>query len=141
MKILTASAVILLLTGLSCNSTTGDSSTGMQEMQGTADNSRNALDWAGTYRGTLPCADCEGIDTEIILSKEDRYVRNVLYLVEEQEVLTDSGTFTWDETGNKITLSGDEHSFQVGEGRLFYLDLDGNRITSELAEYYILKKE
>ena len=32
-----------------------------------AHNSRNALDWAGTYEGVLPCADCPGIQTRLSL--------------------------------------------------------------------------
>ena len=24
-------------------------------------NSQNSLDWSGTYKGIIPCADCEGI--------------------------------------------------------------------------------
>ena len=30
-------------------------------------NSRNSLDWNGVYKGVLPCADCEGIETVITL--------------------------------------------------------------------------
>ena len=30
------------------------------------DNSQNALDWAGTYKGILPCADCEGMKMQLI---------------------------------------------------------------------------
>lgn len=37
------------------------------------DNSRNSLDWEGTYKGILPCADCEGIETMVILKDNDRY--------------------------------------------------------------------
>ncbi|MDE5451088.1 copper resistance protein NlpE N-terminal domain-containing protein, partial [Elizabethkingia meningoseptica] len=30
-------------------------------------NAQNSLDWAGTYEGTVPCADCPGIKTTITL--------------------------------------------------------------------------
>ena len=34
-----------------------------------AHTSQNALDWDGIYRGLLPCADCEGIQTTISSKK------------------------------------------------------------------------
>ncbi|HOD11102.1 MAG TPA: copper resistance protein NlpE N-terminal domain-containing protein, partial [Flavobacterium sp.] len=33
-------------------------------------NSQNSLDYLGMYKGVLPCADCNGISTNIILSKD-----------------------------------------------------------------------
>ena len=36
-------------------------------------NSRNSLDWDGIYSGILPCADCEGIKTDIQLHKDGTY--------------------------------------------------------------------
>ena len=30
-------------------------------------NAQNSLDWAGTYEATLPCADCPGIKTTVVL--------------------------------------------------------------------------
>src|SRR5262249_20486174 len=36
-------------------------------------NSRNSLDWAGTYEGVLPCADCLGTKTRLTLNHDDSY--------------------------------------------------------------------
>jgi uncharacterized lipoprotein NlpE involved in copper resistance len=36
-------------------------------------NSRNALDWAGTYEGVLPCADCPGTKTRLTLNYDGSY--------------------------------------------------------------------
>ena len=33
-------------------------------------NAQNSLDWNGTYKGVLPCADCAGIEKEITLYKD-----------------------------------------------------------------------
>ena len=44
------------------------------------DNSQNSLDWEGTYRGILPCADCEGIETKITLSANGTYEYKASYL-------------------------------------------------------------
>ncbi len=38
-----------------------------------AHNAQNSLDWAGIYQGTLPCADCGGIETELTLNADGTY--------------------------------------------------------------------
>lgn len=103
-------------------------------------NSQNALDWAGTYQGTLPCADCPGIRYAITLNDDNTYLLKTRYLEKDDSVFTDSGTFRWDESGSRITLSDRGEQFQVGENRLFHLDMEGNRITGNLAAHYILEK-
>ena len=108
-----------------------------------AHNSRNSLDYEGTYAGILPCADCEGIETEITLDK-DTYTKIVIYLGKsETKTVETSGTYSWNETGSIITLEDEDkpNQYQVGENRLFHLDMDGNRITGELAGNYVLIKK
>lgn len=107
-------------------------------------NSRNSLNYEGVYRGVLPCADCSGIETTITLDRSGNYTRTMKYLGKAGDATyTDSGKYKWDETGNKIELDSESAvgKYQVGEGRLFQLDLEGNRITGDLAEHYILIKE
>lgn len=106
-------------------------------------NSRNSLDWNGTYQGTLPCADCEGIKTRLTLMESGEFDRRRTYLGKEETGRSDSGTFQWNDAGSEITLSpveGAPISYQVGENRLFQLDREGNRITGELADAYVLVK-
>ena len=107
------------------------------------DNSRNALDWPGTYRGIGPCADCPGIRTELQLNRDDTYVLRMQYLERDVEMLEFRGAFTWDREGRAITLeeSGRPGSrFQVMENKLARLDAEGNRIESALADAYLLHK-
>lgn len=114
------------------------------EMLPTADNSKTSLDWNGVYKGVLPCADCDGIETTLTLNADETYVITTLYIGKSDSVYNVSGTFTWDETGNKIKLSGVTSApgeYQVGEGRLFQLDMDGQRISGDLADLYILAKQ
>lgn len=42
------------------------------EVKATSDNSMTSVDWVGSYQGILPCADCEGIKTQIVLNKDLR---------------------------------------------------------------------
>lgn len=98
----------------------------------------------GTYEGTLPCADCEGIKTSLTLNADDTYEMTQEYL-DKKEVLKSNykGKFTWT-VGGVITLDGlkDMSSlFKVDKDRVYYLDIEGNIITGELADFYILKKK
>ena len=36
-------------------------------------NAKNSLDYVGIYKGILPCADCEGLETEIIINENATY--------------------------------------------------------------------
>lgn len=109
-----------------------------------ADNSYNALDWPGTYSGTLPCADCEGIETTISLSKSLQYTKTTKYLGKKNDKLFKvEGTFSWNKEGSIITLKGIEDApaqYLVGENNLFQLDKNGNRITGGSAIKYQLRK-
>lgn len=106
----------------------------------TAHNSRNSLDWSGTYQGTLPCADCPGIRYVLTLNENNTYQLKTRYLERGDSVFTESGKFTWDKNGNQVTLADRGEKFQVGENQLFHLDMEGNRITGNLAEHYVLNR-
>lgn len=108
-----------------------------------ADNSRTSLDWAGTYKGTTPCADCDGIETVVTLYPDGRYRRTMTYLGKSDEAVVDEGVFEWNEQGSGVTLiseSGTSQAYQVGENVLFHLDAEGKRIMGELEEMYKLNK-
>lgn len=103
--------------------------------------SETSLDWAGIYRGTLPCADCEGIVTVVVLNKDHSFAFYTRYLGEQEIGDEVKGDFVWSEDGNQVILNmRNPNRFQVGENRLFVLDMDGNRIDGNLAEHYILTK-
>ncbi len=104
--------------------------------------SNNSLDWQGVYRGAIPCADCEGIETRIILKRDGSFHRSMQYLGKDEKLFSDEGKFSWDKSGNKITLTGDlgQQQYHVGENQLIHLDRDGNRISGDLAEKYKLSK-
>ncbi|MCX7744264.1 MAG: copper resistance protein NlpE N-terminal domain-containing protein [Flavobacteriales bacterium] len=112
----------------------------------TADNSRLALDWAGTYRGILPCTDCKGIKTELTLDPSGTYQLKTLHLGKKKTTpLVREGKFEWDKTGNKIQLKdiaeeeGVRH-FQVGEEKVFLLDAQGKRVKGTNEQESVLLK-
>ena len=108
-----------------------------------AHSSRVSVDWQGTYRGVLPCADCAGIETVITLLDDGSYQRSVRYLGREDVPRRDQGEFEWDASGGIIALGdgGEAQRYRGGENRLFHLDRSGERISGELAERYVLAKD
>lgn len=107
----------------------------------TADNSRNAPDWPGTYVGTLPCADCEGIRMRIALRADGTFTRSLTYLGSATQPSSDTGTFAWDASGAQIELAAnDAQRYQVGENALIHLDRNGQRIAGDDAAAYRLAK-
>ncbi|MCF1751744.1 copper resistance protein NlpE N-terminal domain-containing protein [Mariniradius sediminis] len=106
-------------------------------------NSQNSLDWNGVYQGVVPCADCEGIETRITLKSDGTFLRSLKYLGKDPNAFFDQGNLTWDTSGSKIRLTGENgetQMYQVGENVLFHLDKEGNRITGDLADNYKLIK-
>lgn len=81
-------------------------------------NSRNSLDWSGIYRGVLPCADCEGIRTEIRLNADLSYEMTTQYLGKSTELFTESGRFNWDDGGNTLRLGPEKEGMAPGNTRL-----------------------
>ena len=109
-----------------------------------AHTSQHALDWDGTYRGFLPCADCEAIQTTVSLKKDLTFTLKTRYLGKSDSVYQTSGKFGWNEKGNIITLTPADKSqttqYLVGENLLTQLDRQGNKITGDSASSYVLSK-
>lgn len=106
--------------------------------------SQYALDWSGSYEGTLPCADCEGIETTITLNNDNTFTKTETYTGRNEKAFETSGSFSWDETGSNITLidnSGTEQQYKVVENGLLHLDQNGEIITGDLADNYKLLKK
>lgn len=107
----------------------------------------NALDWFGRYEGTLPCASCPGIETEIELTKEYTYALKQTYLEQEKgekNEFTEKGKIVFSKDGSYITLEPDEVSnlptksvFFIGEGYMYQVSAVGDR---EFKEIYKLNK-
>ena len=114
------------------------------EKRDAAHTSQNALDWDGIYRGVLPCADCEGIQTTIYLKKDLSFITKTKYLGKSDSVYETTGKFRWNDKGNTVIFTpADKTSssqYFVAENYLTQLDMAGNKITGEIASRYILTK-
>lgn len=132
-----------------CNPATAPSTSATAESAQTQSqvghhNSQGALDWAGVYKGTLPCADCEGIETVLTLSEDHSYQLSTTYLGKDATPFQQQGRFEWDTQGAVIRLLNQKDGpalYKVGENQLFQLDMQGQLVTGNLAEYYKLAKQ
>lgn len=112
-------------------------------MADAAHSSRNSLDWAGTYSGLIPCADCPGIRETVTLHADGRFEQTLVYLERSVAPVADTGSFSWNAAGSAVTLqnpSGGGQQLKVGENTLTHLDRDGKPIGGELAGRYVLHK-
>jgi copper homeostasis protein (lipoprotein) len=106
--------------------------------------SKNSLDWAGTYVGTLPCADCEGMHTTLILNPDMTYTLSTRYVGKNDRVFEQRGVFSFSAEGSTLTLDAvgqGPSAYKVGENTLTQLDMQGQAITGDLAENYVLRKQ
>lgn len=110
-----------------------------------AHTSQSSLDYAGVYEGVLPCADCEGIKTNLTLNKDNTYLLQIAYQKDgkEQAPQEYKGNFSWNEAGTTVILAGIDSfnsQYLVNEGQIVVLDMNGEKIESTLADHYILKQ-
>ncbi|MCD7933064.1 MAG: copper resistance protein NlpE N-terminal domain-containing protein [Tannerellaceae bacterium] len=97
-------------------------------------------DFSGTYEGTLPAADADGIQTSLKLYNDNTYERTSVYIGKSDNAIEERGTY--EVKGDILTLiaNGSEEYYQVGEGYITKLDNDKQPITGDFAENYKLIK-
>ncbi len=108
-----------------------------------AHSAQNSLDYDGIYRGTIPCADCEGIKATVYLMRNNTFKTVYEYLGKVVEPFETTGKFIWNKDGNTVTLTSgnDKTSYFVGENTLTQLDPNGKKMTGALASKYVLSKD
>lgn len=104
-------------------------------------NASNSLDYAGTYKGVLPAADCPGINYVLDIFDDGTYSLEMTY-IDRDAVFTENGTYKVE--GNYLYATDGEGTctkYKVEENRIRCLDGDGNVIKGDLEQMYILTKE
>lgn len=98
----------------------------------------------GTYRGTLPCADCPGIDVVLVLST-DGSTLSEQYKERDAEPRVIAGAASFNAEGHLVFTpndSNEETSLYAVEGNaLRRLNADGQPVTGELADAYVLTRQ
>lgn len=103
-----------------------------------------SLEWPGVYYGFLPCADCKGVKTTLALNKNNSYLLITQYVGRSEREIVEKGKFALGDKSNTIVLTPRNGSttqqYLVDENSLVQLDNNGNRISGELANRYILRR-
>ncbi|MCK3654423.1 hypothetical protein A4G19_01160 [Pasteurellaceae bacterium Macca] len=61
---------------------------------------------AGTYQGTLPCADCEKIEAKLVLNHDNTYQYNTVYFKNNKKFpFSETGRYTHDSAKGIIKLT------------------------------------
>lgn len=102
---------------------------------------------AKNYAGTLPCADCEGIDVSLQLSSDSSYLMNSVYkgsrVNSANNHLKETGKWSMHGTDTLYLSNVNNHSTKYIKTNitLTQLDGDGNVITGPLAAMFVLHKK
>lgn len=130
---------ILAVSLVSCNSAKTSNESVMPDMH----TSQNSLDWSGTYSGSLPCASCDGMETELNLTSENTYVLTQSQFNKEGEAKVTEGKISWKDNNLVLENMPKEFAsnvFKVEEGKVRMLDNKGNIVTGNSENEYILNK-
>lgn len=124
-KVLTVVAVLSVFALFGCNN--------RNETQAVAaENVTSLKPMQQSYRGILPCADCEGIETSLFLEDSGTWIMNQYY----QGKKTSFASYgQWARTADKLVLTssqGEKQYFLPKEDSLVMLDSQGELIQSSL---------
>lgn len=132
--------LLLLLIVVSCQKQT----TKKNEANDMYINAKKSIDYVGTYKGVLPCADCEGLEVEIAINENETFCIKTKYQGKGEKKYIQKGTFTWNKKGNIIILDDIKNApnqYFVAKNTITQLDMSGNKIDGSLADEYILSKQ
>lgn len=100
--------------------------------------------FAGEFGGALPCADCAGIDTKIVLAGDGTYTIDEIYQGKSADAVKGDGNWTAEDNGHRLRLDPNSKNdadrlFEVlGNNEIRLMDKDGNAIQG--AQNYSLKR-
>lgn len=112
-----------------------------QQETGHSKTAQHNLNLPALYTGTLPCADCPGINYRLIL-EENRFTEISNYQDRSPGQFQETGT--WKINGDTLTLIGLEDlilkRFLVADSTVTLLNMNNEQITGDLADMYILER-
>lgn len=92
----------------------------------------------GEYTGSLPCVDCQAINTLLELNRDYSYVLTYVFQGKSHDTFVKQGY--WKINKNRLTLHGVDYKYKIDGDKLYQLDLSGEEITGDLARMYQLSK-
>ena len=109
------------------------------------DPQQTAAAWVGTYRGTLPCSDCQGVETELTLNPNQTYKLISRKLGKKGPAFVMGGKISWNKAGTMVTLDGmkdlsQPYVYSLNGLSLTQMDVNGSPYPGETAAKYVLQK-
>lgn len=101
-----------------------------------------ALTKTGIYGGFIPCPDCRGISTFLLLNADMTYRIEETHYMKEDKFSQSGGN--WKMENGKIYLyenNTEKLSFISDEEKLWQLDVQGNRISGNMGNKFVLNKQ
>jgi copper homeostasis protein (lipoprotein) len=101
--------------------------------------------FAGSFSGTLPCADCPGIDNKLTLNADGTFTLEETYRDRKQAASKLDGTWTAEENGKRLRLDPNSKSDEdrlyaiASNDQIDQLGADGEPAASGLT--YSLKRD
>jgi len=92
----------------------------------------------GSYSGSLPCVDCDAIQTLLTLDIDYSYRMIYVYYGKSSEEFIKEGT--WSIKNDVLELEGLDYKYKIEPEVLVQLDLSGNKILGDISERYQLIK-
>ncbi|AMA49488.1 hypothetical protein AX766_01450 [Flavobacterium covae] len=99
-------------------------------------------DFIGMYNGTIPCADCPGIYTNITFKKDGKVAKSTLYLDSDDTSLTEYGVWSKENNIIEVTIPNSPKEYYTikPDHTLTLLNADKKEVSGELAKAYIFEK-
>jgi uncharacterized lipoprotein NlpE involved in copper resistance len=103
--------------------------------------SNEVKDVTGVYKGEFPCGDCTGIDNKMTLNSDTTFVLETVYKGKgDERVFKETGTYLIESGKLTLELKKLPFKYEIGENYIELLDIDGNKIKSDL-NYKLIKQE
>jgi len=103
--------------------------------------SNEIKDVTGVYKGEFPCADCTGIENKMTLNTDKTFVLEKVYKGKgDGHVFKETGTYLIKEGKLVLELKKSPFKYLIGDNYIELLDIDGNKIESQL-NYKLIKQK
>jgi copper homeostasis protein (lipoprotein) len=136
--------VFVLVSLFGCKNQAGDDAASTENETTEMTAGPASTDVTGNYTGVLPCADCKGIATELLLNADSTFYKKSDFLGKEKPlVIEERGTYTWNDSLKVIILDKvmGGNQYAVGNKTLTHLDMEGKVNSGEDADKFVLRKK
>ena len=134
---------VFLVVMISCNSSQKNNAQ-IKNSEIKTESQAHTSNLFGTYEGTLPAADCEGIKTMLVINEDKTYTLKSEYIGQKDATFETSGVYHMigDSIIELVTPSSREKTYyrMLNNKQVMLSDKEGTINQGSLAEHYILDK-